>query len=215
MSVQDFRNKAAENLQDEVRYKSFAVKHHNLAKEHLKKSEKELAKELLIQKHRQLSLAAKKAEVAQIHTSAADHLEQSNNVSTLLSQRMDDPGLRRRVRERKRKRIENLKNENGVVENDKQSPCFTPCEQKKWCDKAWGEVLSCDYDYYCEMANANAKDPSGEVKKCSQPKKGGNKSKYRSKTHHMNKKKARKKARKKTRKKARKKTRKKTKHRKK
>ena len=37
MSVQDFRNKAAENLQDEVRYKSFAVKHHNLAKEHLKK----------------------------------------------------------------------------------------------------------------------------------------------------------------------------------
>ena len=201
MSVQDFRNKAAENLQDEVRYKSFAVNSHNLAKEHLKNGKKELAKEQLIQKHKWLSLAAKKAETAQTNTKAADHLEQTNNVSSLLSQRRVDPEIRMRVRERKRKRIENLKNENGVVENDEQSPCFTPCEQKKWCNKAWGEVLSCNYDYYCEMATANAKESSGEVKKCSQPKKGGNKSKHMSKTRsRMNKRKPKNKTKNKTKK---------------
>ena len=110
---------------------------------------------------------------ARILNKQADNIEHTNKISDTLSQRKADPKILKWALDR---RINKLKDTNGIVEDDEQSPCWTPCEQKDFCSR-W---TKCDFDPWCEMADSTARKSSNIKKKCSRKtKKRGGKAKYK------------------------------------
>ena len=170
----DFRNQADRNLAEADNHHLKSLERQISAETHITKGEKGKAMMSLKKKHQQDKLASMKEKTAKVLTEQADNIEHAHKISDILSQRKADPKMRKRALDR---RINRLKDTNGIVEDDTQSPCWTPCAQKNFCSK-W---TKCDFDHWCEMADTMARKSSNITKKCSRKtkKSGGNKAKYK------------------------------------
>ena len=170
----DFRNQAVGYLAEADNHHLQSLERQISAETHMAKGEKSKAMMSLKKKQQQDKLASMKEKNAKILNKQADNIEHTHKISDMLSQRKDDPKMRKRALDR---RINKLKETNGIVEDDTQSPCWTPCAQKNFCTK-W---MKCDFDHWCEMADPTARKSSNITKKCSRKIKnrGGNKAKYK------------------------------------
>lgn len=169
----DFRNQAVGYLAEADNHHLQSLERQISAETHIREGEKDKAMVSLKKKHQQDKLASMKEKNANILNTQADNIENTNKIADILSRRKADPKMRKRALDR---RINILKETNGIVDDDSQSPCWTPCVQKNFCSR-W---MKCDFDHWCEMADPTARKSSNITKKCSRKtKKRGGKAKYK------------------------------------